>query len=91
MNKNPVLKNEDKHFISRDKYYIRSLEKMKRLFQIKKQHDIDGEDWIFLMQSTGEPMLPILVTRINFFIFFLLLFVVYYEMRNIFFYTNNVA
>ncbi|PKY17080.1 peroxisomal acyl-coenzyme A oxidase 1 [Rhizophagus irregularis] len=60
VNKNPVLKNEDKHFIPRDKYYIRSLEKMKKLFQIKKQHDIDGEDWNFLLLSTGEPMLPIL-------------------------------
>lgn len=67
VNKDPVFTNKDTYFISRDKYYVRTLEKMKKLIQTKKQYNIDGDDWIFLLLSTGEPMLPTLVIRIFFF------------------------
>ncbi|GET03786.1 peroxisomal acyl-coenzyme A oxidase 1 isoform X2 [Rhizophagus clarus] len=60
VNKEPVFANKDIYFISRDKYYVRTLEKMKKLIQVKKQYNIDGDDWIFLLLSTGEPMHPIL-------------------------------
>jgi hypothetical protein len=68
VNKEPVFKNEDKYFLPRDKNYVRSLEKIKRLFQIKKQYNIDGDDWDYLMLSTGEPLLPAMVIRFFFFL-----------------------
>ncbi|RIA96762.1 peroxisomal acyl-coenzyme A oxidase 1 [Glomus cerebriforme] len=60
VNKNPVFKNEDRNFISRDKHYVRTLEKLRKLIQYKKQYNIEREDWIFLLLSTGESLQAIM-------------------------------
>ncbi|CAG8609483.1 8040_t:CDS:10 [Funneliformis caledonium] len=59
-NKYPVFTNDDKFFLSRDKYYVRTLEKLKKLIQYKKQYDLDRDDWFYLLSETGDPNVLIL-------------------------------
>ena len=68
VNKYPVFTNEDKFFISRDKFYVRTLEKMKKLIQYKKQYDLSRYDWIYLLSEAGEASPIFLVTK-GFFLF----------------------
>ncbi|CAG8518514.1 2643_t:CDS:2 [Acaulospora colombiana] len=52
--KEPVFTNQDKVFLDREQSYLRTLQKMKRLLQIKKQYDLSPKDWYFLVKATGE-------------------------------------
>ncbi|RUP48569.1 acyl-CoA dehydrogenase/oxidase [Jimgerdemannia flammicorona] len=56
----PVFDVRDRPFISRAQYYVRVLEKIKRLIELKKEHNLDSENYLFLRSSTGEA-LPILL------------------------------
>ncbi|CAG8435880.1 6887_t:CDS:10 [Diversispora eburnea] len=52
--KEPILDTSDTAFLNREERYLRNLQMIKRLLQIKKQHNLSFEDWSILLLLQGQ-------------------------------------
>ncbi|RHZ59339.1 hypothetical protein Glove_364g39 [Diversispora epigaea] len=52
--KEPILDTSDTVFLDREQRYVRNMQIIKRLLQIKKQHNLSYEDWLILLILLGE-------------------------------------
>ncbi|KAF9998566.1 Peroxisomal acyl-coenzyme A oxidase 1 [Entomortierella chlamydospora] len=50
----PVFSNADKPFLSRERQYIRSLEKLAKLVELKRKHNWSWDDLLVAFQQTGD-------------------------------------
>ncbi|KAF9102499.1 Peroxisomal acyl-coenzyme A oxidase 1 [Mortierella sp. AM989] len=50
----PVFSNADKPFISRERQYVRSLEKLEKLVDLKRKHNWSWDDLLLAMSLTGD-------------------------------------
>ncbi|CAG8770063.1 20201_t:CDS:10 [Cetraspora pellucida] len=55
----PIFSNIDRPFLSRDKYYIRVVKKLKKMLQLKKLYSLQKDDWIYLTTATMEMCISI--------------------------------
>ncbi|KAF8928385.1 hypothetical protein EDD21DRAFT_446365 [Dissophora ornata] len=60
LEQDPVFSNADKPFLSRERQYVRSLEKAAKLVEMQKKNKWSGEDMLIGMMMTGDSTSQIL-------------------------------
>ncbi|KAF9431569.1 Peroxisomal acyl-coenzyme A oxidase 1 [Entomortierella beljakovae] len=54
LEKDPVFSNADKPFLSRERMYVRALEKMAKMIELKRKHDWYWNDTFLAMATCGD-------------------------------------
>lgn len=57
----PVFDVSDRPFVSRAQYYVRVLEKVKRLIELRQEYGLSPEDYAYLKFAVGDSLPIILV------------------------------